>query len=332
MSATPSSRGLATGLTDPAIRGDGPMAASTGCQLSGVSIFMLEALRIRMGGTAYRRKSPQRKRLEAALRTTNNVPSNSAWRVQQGQVQLRERADQVYPLATKLTQASSPASVGGLRRFCTTTCSKVLVAARMRRCNPRFWVCDDGADRHEVRVPSMELEALLGGARCSMCSSSHGDHGRRPSDPLAIRDRLRVVADQRNSSRNASACRVALDYRRPVLSSRATEPCARCLFEAVRELLFNIVKHAGVKRADVSLTSTSDGNLQVTVRDGGRGFDLEDLASDSARGLGLSAIRDRLRLFNGRVDVTTAPRRGTQICLTVPFSTRGPRRADATEV
>ena len=44
------------------------------------------------------------------------------------------------------------------------------------------------------------------------------------------------------------------------------------LFRAVQELLFNVVKHAGVKTAKVALSS-SDGCLSVSVIDQGRGFD-----------------------------------------------------------
>ena len=44
------------------------------------------------------------------------------------------------------------------------------------------------------------------------------------------------------------------------------------LFQSVRELLFNVVKHAGTPRATVRLTSTTEGRLRIVVADEGCGL------------------------------------------------------------
>ena len=90
-------------------------------------------------------------------------------------------------------------------------------------------------------------------------------------------------------------------------------------FHAVRELLFNVVKHAGVQRAAVSLRRIDD-TVELVVADGGRGFD-PSAASDpgsSDSHFGLFSIRERLALLGGHVDVRSAPGEGTRIIMLAP--------------
>jgi PAS domain S-box-containing protein len=100
------------------------------------------------------------------------------------------------------------------------------------------------------------------------------------------------------------------------------------LFESVRELLFNAVKHARVDRVTVDLARDSDNALCITVSDEGVGFDaaaLIDQANTRQIGWGLFSIRERLTLLGGRFDIESAPGQGTRFRLIVP-------RADAAPV
>jgi PAS domain S-box-containing protein len=92
------------------------------------------------------------------------------------------------------------------------------------------------------------------------------------------------------------------------------------LFQAVRELLFNIVKHAHATRAHVSLAETEDGGLRIEVRDDGEGCDPERLTSraDSGGGFGLFNVRERLELLGGRLEIDTAPGEGTRVGIVIP--------------
>ena len=89
------------------------------------------------------------------------------------------------------------------------------------------------------------------------------------------------------------------------------------LFQAVRELLFNIVKHAGVKSAAVRVSRLADHHVEIEVTDEGAGFDHCAIASDkaSATGLGLFGIQERIAHMGGRVEVESAPGRGTRVTL-----------------
>ncbi len=92
------------------------------------------------------------------------------------------------------------------------------------------------------------------------------------------------------------------------------------LFQAVRELLFNIVKHAGVRRATVEVSRLTAGWVKVVVSDAGRGFNPGQLDLDTTLGgFGLFSIRERLGLFGGRMDVESEPLRGSRVTLLVPM-------------
>ena len=53
----------------------------------------------------------------------------------------------------------------------------------------------------------------------------------------------------------------------------AAEEVRILLFECVRELLFNALKHAGVMEARVTLRRTQDRQVKIIVHDEGNGFD-----------------------------------------------------------
>jgi signal transduction histidine kinase len=68
-----------------------------------------------------------------------------------------------------------------------------------------------------------------------------------------------------------------------------------------------------------------DGQLVIRVSDRGAGFDVREL--ESASGSGLSAARERLQLFGGRLDVDSSPGAGTRIEIGVPLDPEDRRAA-----
>jgi signal transduction histidine kinase len=91
------------------------------------------------------------------------------------------------------------------------------------------------------------------------------------------------------------------------------------IFHLVRELLFNVIKHAGVKEAEVKMHE-SDGMLIIQVRDKGIGFDPSVVHERLDRGesFGLYSVRERLNLFGGRLDIDTEPGSGALLRIVVP--------------
>lgn len=82
------------------------------------------------------------------------------------------------------------------------------------------------------------------------------------------------------------------------------------VYRIVQELLSNILKHAGAQRVIVQLIKTKE-HLDITVEDDGAGFNLENI--QNSRGIGWRNIQNRVELLNGKVDIDTAPGRGTSV-------------------
>ena len=93
------------------------------------------------------------------------------------------------------------------------------------------------------------------------------------------------------------------------------------LFESVRELLFNAVKHAQADRVRLELALDDRDQLCITVSDRGVGFEpakLDDRSQSPHAGWGLFSIRERLTLLGGHFDLDSAPGRGTSVRLIAP--------------
>ena len=93
------------------------------------------------------------------------------------------------------------------------------------------------------------------------------------------------------------------------------------LFESVRELLFNAVKHSHTRSARVSL-GTADGFLRLVVSDQGVGFDpnTKPPAGELGSGFGLFSIQERLELIGGQFEIASAPGKGSRFVLSVPVT------------
>jgi len=93
------------------------------------------------------------------------------------------------------------------------------------------------------------------------------------------------------------------------------------LFQAARELVFNVVKHAGVDRAE--LRTERDGDcLVLTVRDEGRGFEASPAAirGESGPGLGLPSLSRRLSIAGGSLEVDASTGHGTRVTVRMPVA------------
>lgn len=93
------------------------------------------------------------------------------------------------------------------------------------------------------------------------------------------------------------------------------------VFQSVRELLLNIVKHAETNRASVAVITTPT-ELHITVTDGGQGFDHAAVAAPQPSGssrFGLFSIDERMRAMGGRFEINSTPGRGTRASMILPY-------------
>jgi len=92
------------------------------------------------------------------------------------------------------------------------------------------------------------------------------------------------------------------------------------LFQAVRELLANIRKHAKAKNVKISIKRNGN-NIQIEVSDDGIGFDTSALDSyvESDIGFGLLNIRSRIDIVGGHFEIESYKNKGTKIKLAAPL-------------
>jgi signal transduction histidine kinase/phage shock protein PspC (stress-responsive transcriptional regulator) len=91
----------------------------------------------------------------------------------------------------------------------------------------------------------------------------------------------------------------------------------RALVQAAREAVFNAATHSGAHRVDV-YAEASDAQVEVFVRDRGRGFDPSAVADDR-HGVRDSIVARMVR-HGGSAQVTSEPGSGTEVRLTMPLT------------
>ena len=86
-------------------------------------------------------------------------------------------------------------------------------------------------------------------------------------------------------------------------------------YRAVQEGMANILRHAHATTARLEIR-LEVGQIRAALRDNGEGFDLAQIAGRA--GLGLAGIRERMRLIDGRLEVSSRPGPGTCLDMTIP--------------
>jgi PAS domain S-box-containing protein len=95
---------------------------------------------------------------------------------------------------------------------------------------------------------------------------------------------------------------------------RIPDTAADALFQAVRELLLNVLKHAGVSEAIISVGKREGGDWVIAVEDHGVGFDptvMRHRRTDEQ--FGLFSIEERMEAISGWCRIHSSPGRGTRI-------------------
>lgn len=83
---------------------------------------------------------------------------------------------------------------------------------------------------------------------------------------------------------------------------------ALCLFRVLQEALHNALKYSGVNEFEVSVTGVSKA-IELRVHDSGAGFDAKRIG----QGLGLTSMKERLRLVGGECSIDSVPGQGTTV-------------------
>lgn len=90
---------------------------------------------------------------------------------------------------------------------------------------------------------------------------------------------------------------------------------ALCLYRVAQEALRNALRHSGASTISISLSAT-DGCVRLSIRDNGAGFSTD--FDPPVHGLGLTGMKERVRLAGGRFTVDSRPGRGAHLTAIVP--------------
>ena len=164
----------------------------------------------------------------------------------------------------------------------------------------------------EVRVRAQELRKQVTEISNDVQALSHDLH----SSKLEY---LGIIAGMKSWCKEFGERQgMHIDFRSDVQST-LTQETGLCLFRVVQEALHNATKHTDVKRVDVELRE-EDGEIHLVVSDKGNGFEVQ--AALQGKGLGLSSMRERVRLVNGTITIDSEPLGGTTIHVRIPASTQ----------
>ncbi len=259
-----------------------------------------------LGGFGITQDITDRRRAEEALREANEQLEN---KVQQRTAELAQRAMQLRALARELT-LSEQRERRRMAKLLHDHLQQLLVGAKFRL---------TVLGRHEdpvVQQATQEVEKLIDDAIIASRSLTAELY------PPALHEGglgpglewlARWMADK-----HGLIVELSMDADIPPPG----EEVKVLLFESVRELLFNAVKHARAGSAAVNVRGVEGRELRITVSDTGSGFDPTALrqAGLSGGGFGLFSVRERLDLIGGRMEIDSAPGRGSRVMLTAPLS------------
>jgi PAS domain S-box-containing protein len=117
---------------------------------------------------------------------------------------------------------------------------------------------------------------------------------------------------QEFQARSGIQCKLRLLTREVVASNAST-----AMFRIFQEILTNVARHAKATRAEVVLQKQRD-RLVLLIRDNGRGFDQAD--PSLSKSLGLLGMRERAAILGGRVNISSAPGKGTTVTAWIPLA------------
>ncbi len=250
-----------------------------------------------------------RKEAEEKIRSLNDTLER---RIADRTVQLENRTGQLQRLALELTEAENLER----RRIGTILhddFQQQLAYIKMELCP----IIEKNADRM-VGQKLKFLEQLLG-----ECIEQSRNLSYEISPPALRRNGLLTSLEGL-----AHDMKLKYGLQVTVQAQLDTEPdsdtLASLLYRAIKELLFNVVKHAGVGDARVEVWGEDD-RISFRVADAGDGFteSVSGVRRGEGNGFGLSHIEDRITFVGGAMAVDTRPGNGCAVTLTVPRKVAG---------
>jgi len=110
---------------------------------------------------------------------------------------------------------------------------------------------------------------------------------------------------------------VEIDFQSGDIPTELPEDISICIFRVLQEAVQNAARHSGTRHFRVSLRNGSS-EIELTVQDSGIGFDPEMALRKN--GLGLTSMRERMKLVQGELSIESEIHRGTTVCARVSYN------------
>jgi PAS domain S-box-containing protein len=270
---------------------------------AGVTTALRDAAGNLTGFTKILRDETQRKHLEEQLRTTNEALER---RVADRTAAMETHQGQLRSLVAELGRAEIRQ-----RRMLATelhdNLAQLLAACKLKVSSIEAQLPPHAKSRRDATVVKDSLGEAISYTRALMTDL-------RPDvlDEHDLPAAIEWVA--KRMARHGLKVEVADDGKPKPLH----EELLGFLFQSVRELLWNVVKHARTTEALVTIERT-DSDVRLVVEDKGIGFNpSKRVAPTEEGGFGLFSIAERIDLLGGKMEVESGRRRGARITLSVP--------------
>jgi len=113
---------------------------------------------------------------------------------------------------------------------------------------------------------------------------------------------------------------IQIDFRSDVEDIVLPEQTLVLLYRAIKEIIFNALKHAKASKLSVHFRKEDQG-LDINIKDDGIGFDLEQVEARRTvhKGYGLFAVRERVQNLEGDLFIDSQNGTGTEVRIRVPI-------------
>jgi PAS domain S-box-containing protein len=98
---------------------------------------------------------------------------------------------------------------------------------------------------------------------------------------------------------------------------KSSEQIATCIFRVYQEAFTNITRHACAESVSTALSIVDD-TIMVTIKDDGKGFDME--AVQNKKSFGIFGMKERVISLHGKFELISVPGKGTTIIMILPYS------------
>ncbi len=138
--------------------------------------------------------------------------------------------------------------------------------------------------------------------------------------PIILDDLGLIVALKRHAADFARSFNIGIDFKvRGLESARLPLAAETALFRIAQEALTNIAKHSGARNVHFHLEQ-NENEIELSIHDDGRGFEVEKALQTSTDHLGIHGMRERASLLGGILFFESKLNEGTNILVKIPKS------------